>query len=213
MDNPRPIPPNPPARAAVPPDASVDDAWLARQAQAGCAASFEKLVERHTPRLLQFLLRRTGHRHDAEDLVQETWARVYRFLRRYRPDQSFAAWLWTIAARLDVNRRRKKSLPLATWHDDLVTVPGDPSRDLIAQERRDGLWALARRCLTPAQREAVWLFYAEEMSVKDVARILNVSTVSAKVLLFRARRRLGVALRQNTDAEAVLVGCREGAEI
>jgi len=199
--------------AAEPPDVLVDDAWLARQAQAGCAASFEKLVERHTPRLLRFLLRRTGQRHDAEDLVQETWARAYRFLWRYRPAHSFSAWLWTIAARLDVNRRRKKTLPLATWHDDLVAVPGDPSRDLIAQERRDGLWALARRCLTPAQREAVWLFYAEELPLKDVAHVMAVSTVSAKVILFRARRRLGVALRQNTDAEAVLVGCREGAEI
>ena len=88
MDNLKPNQPRPPVRAAEPPDAPVDDAWLARQAQAGCAASFEKLVERHTPRLLRFLLRRTGQRHDAEDLVQETWARAYRFLRRYRPDQT-----------------------------------------------------------------------------------------------------------------------------
>lgn len=213
MDNKknRKPPPLRPALAAS--KLEADDAWLAQQAQAGCAVSFERLVERHTPRLLRFLQWRTGHPHDAEDLAQETWSRAYRFLRHYRVGQSFPAWLWTIAIRLDVNRRRKKTLPFAPWHDDLVSVPGDAGRGLIEQERRDGLWALARRRLSAVQHDALWLFYVEEMSLKEVAHILNVSVVSAKVILYRARRRLGDALRQDGVAEASLMGCWEGAAI
>ena len=213
MDNPNSIGPQPLPLVVAARDDEPSDAWLAQQAQAGCVTSFEQLVVRHTPRLMRFLLRRTGHRHDAEDLVQETWARAYRFLQHYRPAQSFSAWLWTIGARLDVSRRRKKTLPLAAWHDDLAMVPSEGGQELVEQERRDGLWALAQRWLSPLQREALWLFYVEELSIKDVARVLNISTVSAKVMLYRARRRLGDALRQNRGAEAIMVGCREGAEI
>ncbi|MCX7010799.1 MAG: sigma-70 family RNA polymerase sigma factor [Kiritimatiellaeota bacterium] len=193
-------------------DGTPDVAALAQRAQTGCTASFEQLVALHTPRLLRFLERRTGSRHDAEDLVQETWARAYRYLHRFESDRSFPAWLWTIAARLDASRRRKKALPLATWTADVASAEPDAGQRLAEADDSAGLWALAARVLRPAQREALWLFYVEEMSVKDVAKILGLTTIGAKVLLHRARRRLGNALRQHTGAiDAVFVTCQEGA--
>ena len=182
------------------------------RAQAGCAASFEQLVALYTPRLLRFLERRTGSRHDAEDLVQETWARAYRYLYRFEGGRSFAAWLWTIAARLDASRRRKKALPLAEWSDDVAAAEPDAAQQLAAAETGPGLWALAERVLRPAQREALWLFYVEEMSVKEVAKILGQTTISTKVLLHRARRRLGAALRQNAGPATVFAACQEGVQ-
>ena len=197
---------------AVAPDAGPADGWLAQQAAAGCAASFEQLVARYTPRLLRFLQRRTGSRHDAEDLTQETWARAYRYLSRFQADRSFAAWLWTIAARLDASRRRKKTLLLVSWNADVAaTAPAADAR-LADTQARDGLWALAARVLRPAQRKALWLFYIEEMSVREVAQVLNVSVVSVKVLLHRARRRLGVALRQDGGPAPVFAVYVEGIE-
>jgi len=187
-----------------------DVSRLAQQAQAGCAASFEQLVALHTPRLLRFLERRTGSRHDAEDLAQETWARAYRYLHRFEIGRSFPAWLWTIAARLDASRRRKKALPLAAWTDDVVAAEPDAGQRLVHAEASAGLWALAGRVLRPAQREALWLFYVEEMSVKDIAKILSLTTIGTKVLLYRARRRLGDALRQNASPATLFVGCQEG---
>ena len=197
---------------AAAPDAGPSDGWLAQQAAAGCAASFEQLVARYTPRLLRFLQRRTGSRHDAEDLTQETWARAYRYLSRFQADRSFAAWLWTIAARLDASRRRKKTLLLVSWNADVAaTAPAADAR-LADTQARDGLWALAARVLRPAQRKALWLFYIEEMSVREVAQVLNVSVVSVKVLLHRARRRLGVALRQDGGPAPVFAVYVEGIE-
>ncbi len=182
-----------------------------QRAQAGCAASFAQLVALFTPRLLRFLERRTGRRHDAEDLVQETWVRAYRYLHRFQRGRSFAAWLWTIAARLNASRRRKKALPLAEWNDDIAAAGPDAAQQLAAAESGAGLWALAARVLRPAQREALWLFYVEELSVKETAKILGLTTIGAKVLLHRARRRLGVALRQQAGGEAPLLAWQEGA--
>ena len=198
---------------AVAPDAEPSDGWLAQQAAAGCAASFEQLVARYTSRLLRFLQRRTGSRHDAEDLTQETWARAYRYLSRFHADRSFAAWLWTIAARLDASRRRKKTLPLVSWTADVAATEPVAAARQSDTSAYDGLWALAARVLRPAQREALWLFYVEEMSVKEVAQVLNISVVSVKVLLHRARRRLGVALRQDGGSAPVFAVCVEGVEL
>jgi RNA polymerase sigma-70 factor (ECF subfamily) len=203
------LPPPPPAAE---PEGGPPDGWLVQQAVAGCAASFEQLVVRHTPRLLRFLQRRTGSRHDAEDLAQEAWARAFRYLPRCQADRSFPAWLWTIAARLAVSRHRKQALPLAVWSADVAAPGPDAGRQLADAEERAGLWTLATRVLRPAQREALWLFYVEEMSVKEVAQVLEVSTIAAKVLLHRARRRLGAALTQDKDVAPVFSVCPEGVE-
>ena len=206
------IKPNQPPPPVVEPDGGPSDGWLVQQAASGCAASFERLVERHTPRLLRFLQRRTGSRHDAEDLAQETWARAFRYLHRCRPERSFPAWVWTIAARLAVSRHRKQTLPLAVWSADVAAAGPDAGMQLADAEERAGLWAFAERVLRPAQREALWLFYVEEMSVKEVAQVLDVSTISAKVLLHRARRRLGAALAQDKAAAPVFTDCAEGVK-
>ncbi len=207
VQNSKPSPPPPAASESGP-----TDGWLVQQAVSGCSASFERLVERHTPRLLRYLQRRTGSRHDAEDLAQETWARAFRYLERCDVGRSFPAWLWTIAARLAVSRHRKQTLPLAVWGADVAAAGPDARMQLADAEERAGLWALAERVLKPAQREALWLFYVEEMSVKEVAQILSIGTISAKVLLHRARRRLGVALQGDSAALPVFSACAEGAE-
>lgn len=194
------------------PEAGPPDGWLVQQAVAGCAASFEQLVARHTPRLLRFLQRRTGSRHDAEDLAQETWARAFRYLHRFHAGRSFPAWLWTIAVRLAVSRHRKQALPLATWVTDVAYTGPDAGMQLADLEERAGLWALAARVLRPVQREALWLFYVEEMSVKEVAQVLDLSTIAAKVLLHRARRRLGAALQQDPATTPVFRVYAEGVE-
>ncbi len=197
---------------AAEPEAGPPDGWLAQQAASGCTASFERLVARHTPRLLRFLQRRTGSRHDAEDLAQETWARAFRYLHRFHAHRSFPAWLWTIAARLAVSRHRKQTLPLAVWSADVAAAGPDARMQLADAEERAGLWALAERVLVPAQREALWLFYVEEMSVKEVAQVMSISTISAKVMLHRARRRLGAALQGDGVTLPVLGSYAEGAE-
>lgn len=67
--------------------------------------------------------------------------------------------------------------------------------DLFAQqEDRQILWQLARQCLTENQFQALWLRYAEDMEVRQIAQVLGKTRVHVKVLLFRARQILGQQL-------------------
>jgi RNA polymerase sigma-70 factor (ECF subfamily) len=183
----------------MPCDATVvppSDEELAGRAQQGCSASFEELVRRFQVPLLQFL-QRWAAREDAEDLVQDTLLRAYRNLHRYRPSWRFATWLFTIARRLSMNQRRRRR-PKAGY-EVLETVEDNrprPGQLAAEEENRQHLWNLAAEALTEPQMAATWLYYVEDMPVKQVARVLGRSQTAAKATLFRARKKLSAILQE-----------------
>lgn len=155
---------------------------LAWQARRGCQASFAELVRRFAPRLQAFLCRRTRDRHEAEDLVQDTFLRAYENLARYDNAWRFSTWLFTIASRAAVSRGRRKRVEPPCG--DLHALPCDETAE--KRELSENLWAIAAQ-LPEGQRRCLRLRYAEEMSVKEIARVMGKSQVCVKVLLYRAR--------------------------
>jgi len=79
-------------------------AWRAKQ---GCQASFAELIHRYAPRLHVFLRRKTRDHHEVEDLVQDTFIKAYQILAGMMIVE-VSTWLFTIARRLAVSRRRKR---------------------------------------------------------------------------------------------------------
>jgi len=167
------------------------DAELAAAAAGGDAGSFDLLVERHAPRLLRWLVATGTAHHDAEDAVQEACVRAWRAIARYDPRWAFSTWLFTIAhrVRIDAAARRRD-------HADL-----DACAPVAAPEAEPdplpegGLWAKARELLSPDDLRALWLHYAEDLAPAEVAKVLGISGIAARVRLHRARRRLEGFLR------------------
>lgn len=155
--------------------------------------SFEELVRRYEGRLYQFFSSGCGNPADARDLCQESFIRAYRHLDRFDPSRSFAGWLFTIARHQRIDHLRKKSL----------TCPAEPPPsenntpvDLLQeQEAREGLWGTARRTLSETAFQILWLRYAEDLPVAEIARIARRTQTHIKVILFRARNRLAQELR------------------
>jgi RNA polymerase sigma-70 factor (ECF subfamily) len=164
---------------------------LAAGAAAGSSACFAALVDRLGPRLLRYLHRRVGDLHTAEDLLQDTFLKAYRNLGRYDPSRSFTTWLFTIGTRLAIShfRSRRVAVPIDEIDPPDATSPG-PAETVAGREERTDLWALASRVLPGPQMAALWLRYAEEMPVRDVAEAMGRTVTGVKVLLYRARRRL-----------------------
>jgi len=191
-----------------PVDALPSDEELACQAQRGCTSSFDRLLRRFQGPLLQFL-RHRGAGSDAEDLLQETFLRVYQNLHRYSRQWPFSSWLFTIARRISINHhraaRRTKSDQGVEF---LAAVAPEPWRAMAAAEDRQSLWSLAARTLSEVQTTTLWLYYVEELPVHEIARVLGRSPGSVKVLLFRARRKL-LPLVQMLDGKARLDGRHE----
>lgn len=172
------------------------------RAQAGCAPSFEELVRRYQAPTLHFL-RRMGAGEDAEDLLQETFVRAYRNLDRYRPRWRFVTWLFTIARRVRINQQRRVTPLVRGELLEAVACPGPgPPEMAAAAEDRQRLWNLADRILSEEERTALWLFYVEEMSAREIAAVLERSWVSIKTMLFRARRRMLKLLAEHEDCRS-----------
>jgi RNA polymerase sigma-70 factor, ECF subfamily len=88
---------------------SLDDSAVVAQFLEGEKRAFNELVERYQSRLLNFVYRTTGDRERAEDLVQETFIRVYRHIHRFDQSKKFSTWIYTIASNLAKNELRNRS--------------------------------------------------------------------------------------------------------
>ncbi len=165
---------------------------LARRSQDGCRASFAELAERYAGPLLQFLAHRTNNIHDAEDLVQETFILAYKKIGRYRSSYKFSTWLFTIARRLAASRSRAAARRPVLG--PCRRSSPQPQEMAARREAAHGLWAAAGT-LPLGQYQVLRLRYAEQMSIKQIAKVMGKSRVGIRVLLYRARMELAEKLR------------------
>ncbi len=169
---------------------------LAGRAKSGCQASFTELVHRYVPRLQAFLRRRNRNKDEVEDLVQDTLVKAYRNLDRYDDSWRFSTWLFTIAGRVAVSRHRRRQLEPGSFDPQAHAPAPDEAAD--RREQRESLWAMAAE-LPTGQYRALWLRYAEDMSVMEIAAALGKSQVWVKVSLYRARMSLARRLNEHPE--------------
>lgn len=115
------------------------------------------------------------------------WERIDRYDDRWR----FSTWLFTIGSRLTVShhRARRKTVSYDAAFDRAASTR---SVEEIASAAESGspTWKLAQELLSESQRTALWLRYAEDLSIREIACIMSKSQVSIRVSLFRARDQL-----------------------
>ncbi|MEX0707761.1 MAG: sigma-70 family RNA polymerase sigma factor [Woeseia sp.] len=174
----------------------TEDEQLVAGALAGNDAAFGMLVDRYQERLLRFLQTRSRCRADAEDALQDTLINAYRYLTSYNPRWRFSTWIYRIAIR----EAARNATVAATVPADDIAAADDPLATCIAAGERENLWLTAKRLLPPDMFTALWLHYAEDMPVSDIARSINRSMPWTKVALHRGRRRLRLAMAE-TETE------------
>ncbi len=173
------------------------DETLVSRAVDGSHAAFGELVERYQSRLLRFLIARSSSREDAEDALQDAFVNAFRYLDTYDPRWRFSTWLYRIASRgaSRIAARRRQGGE-EEWQETV-----DPLEACIAASRRENLWLAAKRQLSRDAFDAMWLRYAEDLPVSEVARAMARPETWTRVVLLRARRRLGKALRREAGSE------------
>jgi RNA polymerase sigma-70 factor (ECF subfamily) len=172
---------------------ALSDEELARQTQAGSLLAFEELVRRYGNRIYGFVARACGQRDDPQEVTQQTFVRAFQSIAQFDSRREFAPWLFTLARRISIDRHRRR-LRVADESAPEQVDYADPAELLAQREERHDLWQLARRQLPDIQFQALWLCYAEEMNVAQVAHVLGKTRTHVKVLLFRARQTLAIEL-------------------
>jgi RNA polymerase sigma-70 factor, ECF subfamily len=168
---------------------TVSDEELARQSQAGSLCAFEKLVYRYEGRIHRFVATLCRNETDAREITQDAFVRAFQAIAQFNLKKKFAPWLFTIARHKCVDYHRATS-PVAEEPLPDQADHEDPASQLSRKEEQASVWTLAQQHLSSAQFEALWLRYAEEMSVEEIAQVLRKTKTHIKVLLFRARTNL-----------------------
>jgi RNA polymerase sigma-70 factor (ECF subfamily) len=170
-------------------------------AQAGSADAFADLVQLYRDRLLRFLLTRCASYADAEDALQDTLINAYRYINSYDPRWRFSTWLYRIAIRNAGKLRTTDVVELGDLRDE----ESDPLLQCISDSETENLWVSARRLLNDEVFAAMWLRYAEDLSVNDISAALDRSVSWTKVNLMRGRQTLDAAMNE-TDNESKAYG-------
>lgn len=191
-----------PAAAANPPPADSDEVLIEALA-AGDDLALNRLMDRWQAPLRRFLYRCTQNTHDACDLAEETFVRIYQSRQKYRAGGRFSTWMFQIALNLARSRARwQKRHPTDVLHgdredaDSTRQLPSDaasPAQETLAVEQVNAVRAAIAE-LPEDLREVVLLFEYEEKSHAEIAAIVSATPKAVETRLYRARRRLRAAL-------------------
>lgn len=167
---------------------------LVDRARSGDRAAFEELVRATYADTYTLAYRLTGDEEDARDVVQETYLRAFRGLKRFRGDAQFTTWLYRITANCaNTHLGRRVRHRHEELEDDDSVVDERPEADPQQRAENEALRGRLRgaiEALPPRLRAVVVLRDVYDLPHEAIAEELGISESAAKVRLHRARRRL-----------------------
>jgi RNA polymerase sigma-70 factor (ECF subfamily) len=173
----------------------ADDKRLVELVLSGDKHAFEHLFNRYRDAIGRLLQQRLGTTsaspEDAEDLLQETFIKVYINLHRYSSDYTFGQWLYTIARNtfIDFVRRRSEDMPI----DDRFLAPAstapNPEESVINLQQRHQIEHYLGR-LTPRYRRLFELRFYDEYSYEEIAEKLALPLGTVKTGIHRMREQM-----------------------
>lgn len=183
------------------------DRSLVERCQSGDERAFEDLYLRYRERLHRFCLRRLGNPSEAEDAVQEAFARAWKALPTFSGERRFYPWLSVIAANLctDMAKRGGRCTPVEEKDLDLLAPAVDGEQDRYAESGGDhDILTRALGKLSERHREVLELRESRNWTYQQIAAHSGVEVSTIETLLFRARRSLKREFMQLARAEGAL---------
>jgi len=191
---------------------STSDKLLIEKFKAGDDDSFRKLVEKYQSKVYSIVLAMVGDKNDADDLSQEVFIKVYRFLPKFKGKSKFFTWLYRITVNTCINAKNGKNKK-----DEVISLftPVDEKGNFLytrmPQENfKSPIEALKNRelnvkiksavdSLSDGLREVFILREIEDLSYKELAEVFQCSEGTIKSRLFRAREALREKLEPYLD--------------
>lgn len=172
--------------------APVDEPDLVGRSRQGDRQAFACLVERYWDRLYRWLYHLVHDRHQAEDITQEAFLKAYSGLPSFKERSEgsrFQAWLFRIAYHTFLNQRRGSAKLVLSFPPDAVSPEAGPAEQALDREALQQLTRAVGR-LPEEFRAAFLLRTQEELSFKEMAEVLGVTTETARWRVFKARQKL-----------------------
>lgn len=165
----------------------------------GNLSAFEVLIDRYKDMVFTLCVRIIRNAEDAEETAQDVFLKAYQKLAEFEGKSKFSTWLYTIAYRSAISKIRKKQLPTNSIDDtdthEVVISDSMTQLELLQEKDRKYYVQQALGNMEEDESALLTLYYLQELSVKEVAEIMDLTEANVKVKLFRARKRLHIELQ------------------
>lgn len=180
---------------------SDPDVVLMLKFKQGDKLAFDELLDKYHRPVINNIYRMIQDRHEADDLAQEVFIRVYNSSKNYQPTAKFSTWIYKITMNLCLNELRRRKKKVFSLDENIPTQEGQvkieiaekdkdlPPEELAKRELQD-IVRRAIESLPENQRMAVILRRYEDLSYEDIAKTMNCSVSAVKSLLNRAKEML-----------------------
>jgi RNA polymerase sigma-70 factor (ECF subfamily) len=172
------------------------DPELIRSVLSGHRDGFGLLMERHQQPIFAYLYRMlTGDRETARDLTQSVFLKAYQNLASFDLERPFRPWLYRIAHNESANhlraRSRKKEVGMEESLWKTLAAPPEGTPEAVRSDEEDRLAVLhALEMLKPKYREALMLFYFEDLSYEEIAQVLDSNMGTVGTLIRRGKEKM-----------------------
>lgn len=176
----------------------MNDKKLILAIRQGDILAFEALVKRYQQKLLVFTLRIINNEADAEEVVQDTFVKVYGLIDRVDLEQKFSTYLFEIAKNGAISRLRqvRANLPLEKAYS--VAVADETVEKLIRAEDAHKVRRAIKR-LPARHGRALGLYYFNDLSYQEIAHKIGVPLNTVRTYIHRAKQALRKDLAQNGE--------------
>jgi len=185
--------------------ANNDDDYYIKKTLEGDSSSFGVLVERYQNMVFALALKMLKHREESEEVSQDTFIKVYKSLSKFHGESKFSTWIYKIAYNTCLDRIKKNSKYRNDVEIDEITSNQISHTESIfdSLENKERSY-IVKECmdkLPEDERIIIHLFYFEELSLKEIVKIVSMTEGNVKVKLFRARKKLFSIFKESVEPE------------
>lgn len=152
-------------------------------------AEYIRIVHKYLDTIYRVALSGSKNPHDAEDIVQSTFLKLLENKREFQDEEHIRKWL----IRVTINEAN--SLWRSFWRKKVISLEETLKEpEFFEPEQSELFWAVQK--LSPKYREVTYLYYYEEYSIKEIAKLLHISETAIQTRLMRAREKLREQLKE-----------------
>ncbi|TPD72258.1 RNA polymerase sigma factor [Flavobacterium microcysteis] len=184
-----------------------NDRYYIDRIMEGDSQAFAPLVDRYKNLVYTLALRMVKNTEEAEEAAQDTFVKVFRSLEKFKGESKFSTWIYRIAYNTCLDRIKKhKSVPLAVAIDDYGTRQLRSTENVLDTLDDEERHRVMQECLQQLPGEDAFLltlYYFEEQSLEEIAKVIGIKANNVKIKLFRCRKKLGEILRAKLEPEII----------
>ena len=184
-----------------------DDQHYINQVLAGNTQVFAVLVDRYKDLVFTLALRMVKDKEEAEEVSQDTFIKVFQKLDKFKGESKFSTWIYkvtynTCLDRIKTYKKKYNTVGIDEFTERHVKTTGTAFDTLVAQEQTEQI----KKCMNLLPSEDSFLlslFYFEEQSLEEIAKVIGITANNVKVKLYRSRKKLASILKDNLEPEII----------